>query len=313
MPNYRITINLKSPLGTELVSGTLWGHLAWALRYLEGDASFSKWMEEQELHPWLISSQMPVGMVPRPLLEPGSRKDASFSLHEMELDKRVRKVKFIPEAIFLKLRKKMSDEALSESLRRNLQDRHSKQGLKRIGIKAHNQINRHTGTTPQSGGLFFEEVEFPGSDNRGQVFLQTMEPCIDRLEALFKFVGESGFGANASSGNGCLGFALEEEKLLFADGGARAVSLSHGIITTNMQNPRYKQHVHFGKLGGDYAKGSFSPFKHPLLMAQPGATFDPTDGGPFGTLLRGVHHDLALAHIRHYALHLALRFTEVNP
>jgi CRISPR-associated protein Csm4 len=98
MPTYRITLSLKSPLGTELVSGTLWGHLAWAVRYLEGDTALGVWLEEQENHPWLLSSQMPVDMLPRPLLKPRLLKWGAASLDAMKLDKASRKVGFIPEA-----------------------------------------------------------------------------------------------------------------------------------------------------------------------------------------------------------------------
>lgn len=90
------------------------------------------------------------------------------------------------------------------------------------------------------------------------------------------------------------------------------MSLSHGVRTKNMLHVRYRQHVHFGKTGGHYATGSFSPFKYPLLMMCPAATFTPSDDGPFGELLHGVHHDPALASIVHYALHLPLAFSEVE-
>jgi CRISPR-associated protein Csm4 len=313
MPTYRITISLKSPLGTDLVSGTLWGHLAWAIRYLEGDAALGLWLKEQESQPWLISSQMPVDMLPRPLLKPRFREEVASSLEAMKLVKASRKVEFIPETLFLKLREEMSDTALAKALTETPQGPGDTKGSKKQGLKPHNRIDRLTGTTPQTGGLFFEEVLFPADNDRRQLFLFAPNHCLDRLEALFNFIGNSGFGSNASTGNGHFTCSIVEEKELFEAVGSRAMSLSHGVISQNMGAVRYKQHVHFGKLGGDYAKGEYSPFKYPLLMARPGATFDPADAGPFGALLRGIHHDPALDHLRHYALHLPLPFTEVEP
>jgi CRISPR-associated protein Csm4 len=313
MVTYRITVSQKSPLSTPLLSGTVWGHLAWAVRYLEGTSSFARWMEEQEACPWLVSSHMPVGMLPRPLLDPAMRRDASLSLDEMKREKRARKITFIPEALFLKLRDRMSDHSLTQSLKESFSGDGTMEPPRVPELKAHNHINRLTGTTPESGGLFFEEVAFPAAGSLCQLFMETAAPCKAHLETLFAFVGESGFGSNASSGNGHLVFSIEEETVLFPGRGARGMSLSHGILSSNMGNPRYKQHVHFGKLGGDYAKGAFSPFKYPVLMAAPGATFDLLDEGPFGTLLQGVHHDEALAEVRHHALHLPLRFSEVTP
>lgn len=313
MPTYRVTLSLKSPLGTDLVSGTLWGHLAWAVRYLEGDAALGVWLEEQENHPWLLSSQMPVGMLPRPLLKPRLLKEVAFSLKEMKLDKASRKVKFIPEALFLQLRAKMSDTALTKALKERPQGPDDTKDSTKQGLKPHNRIDRLTGTTPESGGLFFEEVFFPAKNDQRQLFLFASDHCSERLEVLFNFIGTSGFGSNASTGNGHFTCSVVEEKTLFEAVGSRAMSLSHGVISRNMGAALYKQHVHFGKLGGDYAKGEYSPFKYPLLMARPGATFDPADSGPFGALLRGIHHAPALDHLRHHALHLPLAFTEVEP
>lgn len=314
MPTYRITLSLKSPLGTNLISGTLWGHLAWAVRYLEGDQAFRVWLEEQESRPWLLSSQMPPGMLPRPLLKPSLLEEgAPTQLETMKLDKASRKMAFIPEAVFLQLRGKMSDGGLTQSLRENAQGPDSLRDFTKEGLKVHNRIDRLTGTTPQGSGLFFEEAFFPRSNDRRQIFLFAHNDCREHLETLFDFIGESGFGSNASTGNGHFTYAIVEEKELFEAKGGRAMSLSHGVISENMRTARYKQHVHFGKLGGDYAKGGYSPFKYPLLMARPGATFSPADSGPFGTLLRGVHHDATLGHLRHHALHLTLAFTEVEP
>lgn len=312
MPTYRITLELKSPLGTDLVSGTIWGHLAWAVRYLEGDSGLGEWLEDQEKRPWLLSSQLPVGMLPRPLLKPTLNRDIPASIKEMGLEKAARKIAFIPEALFVKLRTKMTDAAITQALKAGLRENGSPIASESHGVKAHNRIDRLTGTTPESGGLFFEEVLFPSRNTRRQLFLSAPEPCLDRLESLFAFIGENGFGSNASTGNGHFEFSIAEERSLFEYEGTRAMSLSHGVISANMKQARFKQHVHFGKLGGDFARGRYSPFKHPILMARPGATFTAEHPGPFGRILRGVHHDPALAALRHHALHLPIAFREVE-
>jgi len=132
----------------------------------------------------------------------------------------------------------------------------------------------------------------------------TPSPCLERLQSLFDYIGSVGFGANASTGRGQMRFEIREEQALFEGRGARAMSLSHGILTGNMYEPKYKQHTHFGRLGGHFASGSFSPFKYPILMMRPGATFRPADEGPFGKLVPDVHHDPALHRVRQHAMHL---------
>ncbi len=314
MTTYRVSVCLKSPLGTEMISGTLWGHVAWAVRYVEGPESFSRWIEEQAVHPWLLSSWMPPGKVPRPLLKPMVNREPPTSLAEMNLEKRAKKVAFISETLFSKLRGVMSEGALTQILKEELRrDGREKNASSGEMLTAHNRIDRLTGTTPEVGGLYFEEVYCTAADGRYQFFVQTGQPCIERLRTLLEFIGDSGFGRNSSTGCGYLHFDLQEENSLFLEGGNRAVSLSHGTVSRNMGDLRYRRHVHFGKLGGDYAKGPFSPFKYPIFMSKPGTTFAPVGEGPFGELLAGVHHDPALAGVRHHALHLPLYFSEVSP
>lgn len=313
MPYYRITITALSPLGTRLVSGTVWGHLAWAIRYLEGEAALKGWLSQQQEEPWLLSSFMPAGMLPRPLLKPSLRDGGGLTLNQMRQQKRVRKEPLLEEKLFLKLRTGLSEPILEQALQDALEQRIGSATPRLRDLKAHNHIDRLTGTTPERGGLFFEEVQFVPQGAILQGFMFTSVPCLDRLQSLFEFVGENGYGGNASTGNGHLQCVIGEETSLFGHVGNRAMSLSHGVVSQNMHQVRYRQHVHFGKLGGLYTKGGFSPFKYPLLMMCPGATFTPADQGPFGSLLDGVHHDSALASVRHHALHLPLAFTEVEP
>lgn len=310
MVYHRITITPMGPMSTAWISGTVWGHMAWAIRYVEGEQAFAAWMAEQETSPWLFSSQMPENMLPKPLLKPAERESEKPSLEKFDSIKKIRKLRYIPEALFLSLKDRMIEKLLRKGL-----EAHSGGGppvLKPVHF-FHNRIDRQTGRTPQSGGLFVENAKWAGKDRSFQIFAATGQNCGDRLHRLLEFISRSGFGANASTGRGAFRFAIQEETQLFAGAGARAMSLSHGIITPEMRNPRYQQHTHFGKLGGHFAAGAYSPFKYPILMAQPGATFDPAGKAPFGRLLAEVHHDPALAAIRHHAFHLPIYFTEVSP
>ncbi|MFZ5571813.1 MAG: type III-A CRISPR-associated RAMP protein Csm4, partial [Thermodesulfobacteriota bacterium] len=249
-------------------------------------------------------------MLPRPLLPPSANKGGKPSLEAFSLGKNVAKAAYIPESLFLSLRDKLNEPALLEGLKASAsQD----QGKLRPGHLFHNRIDRNSGRTPESGGLFAENIKWPEENQRFQVFAAVDPDCRKRMESLLAFIGQSGFGANASTGRGSFSFEIKEETELFAGAGNRAMSLSHGVITPEMQSPRYKLHTHYGKLGGNFATGGRSPFKYPVLMAKPGATFGPGGNPPFGKLLDGVHHDDNLSFIRHHALHLPIYFTEVAP
>jgi CRISPR-associated protein Csm4 len=256
---------------------------------------------------------MPAGMLPRPLLTGSYEFDSNIGLEELMRIKKARKTAFIPEKLFLSLRPKLSENTLTEAISlnlENLKDKVPKTSGDTLVSLAHNRIDRLTARTPEEGGLYFNNTVFFNSNAQMQLFMATSEPCLEQLSTLFGYVGVNGFGADASSGAGHIHFRVEEENLLFEYPGADAMSLSHGVLSENMSNPLYRQHVHFGKLGGYFAQGNVSPFKYPILMVRPGATFRPVDGGPFGALLEGLHHDPSMGLIRHHALHLPIGFTE---
>jgi CRISPR-associated protein Csm4 len=66
---------------------------------------------------------------------------------------------------------------------------------------------------------------------------------------------------------------------------------------------------HFGKAGPRVTLGEgASPFKRPILLTRPGATFTRCGDGRFGAWLTGVHP--TRPEIGHNALHVAIPFRE---
>lgn len=314
MPHYRISLTLQSPLGTPLISGTLWGHLAWAIRLRDGEAALQDWLDGQENSPWLFSSAQPEGLLPRPMLaaaQGGAKVGAS--LEQLQRRKAARKRQTIPEAVFLALRGRMSALVLDEALAVLSGPETEPSISTRI---AHNTIDRLTFRTPDEGGLYFKDEQFPCGENvKLQVFAQIEKTSAAELEELLNLVGEQGYGRDASTGRGLFSCEVRVEVELFSAQGNRAMSLSHGVISPNMANPRYKLYTHYGRLGGSFAQQGENPFKYPILMVQPGASFDAgSENTQYGELLGGskpVHSQHA--HIRHHALHLPLSFVEVAP
>jgi CRISPR-associated protein Csm4 len=178
---------------------------------------------------------------------------------------------------------------------------------------ARNAIDRATGTVLQPGGLYFVDEYWPGTSpgneagRRWDIYVST-DLSSDKIEKLFSVTGEMGFGRDAGLGRGRFIAQVENAPTdLFAFAGNRMVSLSHGSLSPNMYAPRYRLHTHYGKLGPMYAS-SEPPFKHPLVLLRPGATFEAGGEGPFGALLTGVHPERP--EVVHNAWHLTLPFTE---
>ena len=323
MPAYRIRLRLQGPLATPLHSGTLFGHLCWAKRLRAGEAALTSWLAALPESPLLLSDAVPRDHLPRPLLQPGDRPEPAAGesrrdfLQRLQQDKKLRKAAFIPVADFLELRAGLNEVALLARLRRHAaeperaepsQARRRSRPLSLTVRQAHNTIDRLTGTTPETGGLYFMEEEWRRDAAAELDVYAAGEIASEELQTLFDAVGEFGFGRDANLGRGRFATTVEPaDARLFAHDGNRLLSLSHGVLTPNMAAPFYKLHTHYGKLGGLYAGGERSPFKHPLLLTRPGATFSPADAGPFGSLLDGVHPHHP--EIRQNAWHLCLPFT----
>lgn len=316
---YRIRFRLASPLATPLHSGTLFGNLCWAWRYLYGEASLAEWLCSLPEDPFLISDGFPAGMLPRPLLKPARQR--AQTLKEIQDYKKLKKRKLIPREVFLELRGRLSEEALLGRLREieekeeELRKRRTPHELEQQGRESwvrvpHNRIHRITGRTPDEGGLFFtEELWTTGLRQYRDVYVRTSLPE-EKLGELFRQVARWGYGKDATWGRGRFdGIELfREDGGLFDGQGSRAMSLSHGSLTANMARPRYQLETHYGRLGGVYSSTS-SPFKYPLLLLKPGSTFD-AGPGPFGELLREVHPSMPA--VRHNAWHLFVTFQEAD-
>lgn len=302
-PLYRVRLRLEGPLGTPLTSGTLFGHLCWALRERHGEAELTRWLAAQDAEPWLVSDGFPAGLLPRPLVRPAPRPKASGGDAD-EAKKRARRP-WLPLADFLKLRGALSETTMAERLKDG-PEAHQGHRL------AHNTIDRRRGTTPEEGGLFFvdEDWSFTKQPERDVWVRSTASP--EHIEGLFGTVGETGYGRDATWGRGRFKVkAVEPFPDLDAHAGNRMLSLSHGVLTPNMGDPRYRLHTHYGKLGPIMAATERRVWKQPVLLARPGCTFRPEGDGPFGRLLDGVHQDRN--DIRHDARHVAIPYTEVAP
>jgi CRISPR-associated protein Csm4 len=312
---FRIRLRLTAPLGTPMVSGTLFGHLCWAYFDRHGEAALVDWleaMEQGERAPFLISDAFPAEHLPRPLLAPEIPND-DLSPDEARRRKQRRKAMLVRRDDFLKLRSRATVER--EWLDHVVE---SKPSL--LVQHAHNVIDRLRQTTPERAGLWFIEDDWgfcvlPERDLYVQTDLEQAE-----LAELFRIVGENGFGRDVTYGRGLFSVeavAIERELAEPLEGAdVRLVSLSHGCLTANMGEARWQRTTHFGKLaaraeGQPGADGTPArPWKKPLLLLRPGCTFRPVDDGPFGALLDRVHLDLP--QVRFNAWHLAIPYREAR-
>ncbi len=299
VPDIRIRIRLLSPLGSPLVSGSLFGHYCWTIRQLRGEDGLESFLAGIEASPVVFSDAFPAGCVPVPLL-PLYRPPNDEQL-DTDAAKTLAKRQFVTLGSFLKARNSLNPAQVAK-----LESGKAALTTQRM---AHNRIDRLTGTTPAAGGLYFVDEDWPAEDGAElDIYVRAQQPP-EEIGERFAVMGRQGFGRDASTGRGQFQVlqAVQEPGLNVP--GNRWVSWSRGCLSEGIRDPRYRLYTHYGKLGGLWATAE-RPFKYPITLWRPGATFAAaTDATPFGRLLRGIHKEKT--QIVHNAWHFSVPYTEV--
>jgi len=246
---------------------TLWGHLAWWVRYSQGEDALRGWLEAfQQDPPFLLSSAFPTGYLPRPLLpqvlvEDTARRKALKGLRYLSLKTFARVIREGEQALLdapeLKDQKAPKASLASQT---------------RVGI------NRLTGTA-QEGILFTDRVYWLNNKENSQtwtVYVQ-LRHQVDYLEQALRDIGRFGYGGKASVGLGRFELVgTEELELPEAENPTHYLTLAP---TLPSGEGFWALETYWGRLGGHYAQAE-TPFKRPYLRAKEGSVFreKPTAG-----------------------------------
>jgi CRISPR-associated protein Csm4 len=313
MSLFRARIRLEGPLASPLASGMIFGQLCWTLRELKGEAVLIDWLGRPEAL-WAVSDAFPADWLPRPLLAPRVVAPET-NAGDYADRKRLRKHTLISRAGFLRHRRALRDSDLGADILGSPADETHR--------LARNSIDRHTGRALDSGGLYFRAEVWPrdaGPAAKGDGMVGGPDrdiyvdaPNVDgaRLHDVLTHLGEAGFGKSASLGRGrfTVKDVAPDPELETLPGADRLVSLSRGDRTANMADVWCRIEPHFGKAGPRVTLGEgASPFKRPILLTRPGATFARGGEGRFGSWLGSVHP--TRPEIGHNALHVAIPFRE---
>ena len=292
---YKVKFKPESPLVSELSSDILWGHLAWAVRYVFSREKLIEIISAMQIEkpPLLCSSIFPevdgVELIPalklplNPDAEDFKELKKQKFIIKSELDKYTQAVSQHYSKI-LRSSAKLSGKVVSES------------------ASMRNVISRRTGTVLQEGGLFStRHISF-----RGNVRLYCYIYCAegeDFLENILDYISNTGFGADKTSGKGKIALESLEEigDVLFekkADANA-FVSLSLFVPDNhevNLKRSFYKTKAKIGRLGEAFA--SSNPYyKRPLWLLEEGSVCRPNEEkAVYGGLINNVHPNQGIMH-----------------
>ncbi|ADD26998.1 type III-A CRISPR-associated RAMP protein Csm4 [Meiothermus ruber] len=239
---------------------TLWGHLAWWVRYTQGEEKLKEWLEAfQHDPPFLFSSAFPTGYLPRPYLP-------QLQVEDTQARKALKKIRYLSLKTFARVIQE-GEQALRDApeLKEGKAPKVTLASQTRVGI------NRTTGTA-QEGILFTDRVYWLNDKAQQQtwtVYAQVRQQA-DYLEQALREVGTFGYGGKASVGLGRFEVVDTQELEL-----PEAENPTHYVIlspTLPQGEGFYALETYWGRLGGHFALAE-TPFKRPYLRAVEGSVF----------------------------------------
>lgn len=286
MRTYLIELSVPSGFITPWHSDTIFGHLCWAAERHDGFKNFTVARGFIDLFrgatpPLILSDAFPAGYLPAPanLKEFfDKRMKGDLDRERYSLLKKVKAIQYISLEQFQRYQQGELFE-LGEDESRIIQ-----------AFTLHNQINRFTNTTGETGSLFELEERFV-RDGKLCIYAKIKKGFEEDAERLFDLFAAGGFGRKKSSGKGAfkvLSFG-EYNELDGMEKPEGYMSLSHFVpAQSDPTDGVYKVMVKYGKMGEEKALGG-NPFKKPLLMIKPGAVFKTESCKPYyGRLVENI-------------------------
>jgi len=268
---YQARIQPLSPFSTLLVGDTFFGQCCWAAREIFGELHLNHLLQGYTTkQPWLVCSDaFPANYLPKPTLpmhlfqteQQGIDRKKAKNNQWLLLDLLVDKVQVaFNQAVSTK-------EALGEHTPKTI-------------MQMHNSINRLTGTTGEGFSPFTVGQTYYGSQSLLDIYLVADDEKMNQadLEKLMTYVGEMGYGKDASTGLGK--FSLKNLKSISFDKHPNSnayMTLAPCVpekdhYDSNMSFWRTK--TKFGRHGNVYATGG-QPYKAPMMFAQSAAVLTP--------------------------------------
>ncbi|MFQ5771527.1 MAG: hypothetical protein ACE5HX_13395, partial [bacterium] len=255
--SYHISFKPRSPLITPLQSDTLFGHVAWALRYLQGETKLLKFLdafEDDTEASFLISDGFPENQLPKPFFRALRMSTVenfmakAAVVHEIDLNserktkiqKALKNQKYFGLETVKKIQSNFTAETLLEASLDQINWKEIKNGKQAIGtakksetiVMYHNTVNRIYGQVLE--GLYQQATQFYADDYKFDVYLKTNYFTEPVLKQIFDFIEHNGFGRDKSTGKGYFKIEVQEDRKLPPIHDANAfMVLSHYVPNAN--------------------------------------------------------------------------------
>lgn len=323
MDYFKVRFSLNSSVLTPFQSDIIFGHLAWAWRYLRGEPKLKELLSLLEDNPVLISDAFPFGKLPKPNLKPVpadklrtlasemGKKDGEFNkagmIEYLTKFKDFKKIPYIPQDEIDIIRGSLSPNCLLKCLMKTGQQLTWNPVDEAIG---HNTINRFSNMVSQSGGFHPKIETFYPKNTEFWCWIAGDYWSQDDLRELWEYIEHSGFGADSSTGKGRIKIvSIAKDSLEFTEDMNAVMSLSTFIPGKDCPTDvLYEPLVKFGRLGNIYSKRK-NFYKSALMMLKPGAIIKHKwkPGDVLGCIVNNINYDsevVQYAHVFPYPVRL---------
>lgn len=267
MPILKFTIKPVTAFGTPLVGDTFFGQLCWAIREVFGLERLTECLQDYTKgNPFVVvSDAFPQEYVPLPTL-PSSYWEIRDNVDRKVLKKRQ----------WLSVHDMSSSSTQWQILAKSSGEIDN--ALLESYIQPHNTLNRMTHTTSEGNQFSPYETEQLWMASLWDIYfvLDESRLSISELENLIQYVGEVGYGKDASIGLGK--YSVEEVQSIQW----RVVDEANAVFTLAASCPQglgfdphysfYHVQTRFGRHGNVQALMG-KPFKKPILMAKTAAVY----------------------------------------
>ena len=264
-------LEFKAPVSDLPRAPSIYGQLAWWVRYSRGEVALLSLLEEFKTQPpFLLTSAFPTDFLPRPLLPPLVHP----RLAETTVRKGLKAVRYLPVKTFAEVVRSGSEAVLLDLL--GQEDSLKQPSFERLQ-RTRVGISRVTGGA-ETGILFTDETI-------GLPTLSLYAVCnsntytSDWLFDALQHLGHQGFGGRTSIGLGK--FTVTRERNFELPESTEPTAYTTLAPCLAQPDGWYALETHWGRLGQHFSQAA-NPFKQPYLRAIEGSTFRQA---PVGQLL----------------------------
>lgn len=262
--DYRVNIELLSPVGTPWQSDSLMGHLAWCALRTNGENGLKNFLQPfLENNPnFILSDGFPEGYLPRPTI-PFTTTSFVESVDETSQKKKARRTTLLSCDAFESFRYGDYTEPAGH------------ENVFQIVETLHAVLDRRTEITDGEGNLYSSEDTVLNSKSRIiSIYLRSKPDYLETAVDLLRKLSEVGYGRDKSTGLGqfrIVGFKPFDNFAHFSEADGFIALSSFVPATSDPTDGFWQIRIKRGKLGENAGNGN--PFKKPFVQLMPGALF----------------------------------------